>query len=173
MSAFTLSCFARVVCSVARTAHSHVDSHVAQDRVVFAKNILLLAHERSTFVSLSSSSSTSSTSQSRCRSINTATIHRMRSMALWPKQPLQQKSTSSVLTRIDGFIIGTNGTAARHACAEQRRKRGPRVRGRMRRWTVHESTPERAREPRSICDATPMQQEHWRRDKVCPREHGT
>ena len=27
--------------------------------------------------------------RSRCRSINTAVIHRMRSMALWPKQPLQ------------------------------------------------------------------------------------
>ena len=26
--------------------------------------------------------------RSRCRSISTATIHRMRSMALWPKQPL-------------------------------------------------------------------------------------
>ena len=43
--------------------------------------------------------------RSRCRSINTATIHRMRSMALWPKQPLLQvmsptSSTTSTTRRL-------------------------------------------------------------------------
>ena len=43
--------------------------------------------------------------RSRCRSINTATIHKMRTMALWPKQPLPQvmstiSSTTSTTQRL-------------------------------------------------------------------------
>ena len=42
VSAFTfVSYFARVVYNVARSAHSHVDSRVAQDRVVFAKDCFI------------------------------------------------------------------------------------------------------------------------------------
>ena len=71
--------FARVVYNVARTAHSHVDTHGSRSCCLCKKIvsspcvthdvarafifILLLAHELSTFVSLSSSSSTTSTSQ--------------------------------------------------------------------------------------------------------------
>ena len=77
-----------------------------KDRVVFAKRLFhlhvspMMSHSRSSSSScLHMSVQPSSLSlpyprhqplRSRCRSINTAQIYRMRSMDLWPKQPLLQ-----------------------------------------------------------------------------------
>ena len=44
--------------------------------------------------------------RSRCRSINTATNHRMRSMALWPKQPLLQCVYTSRRTYSSCYCVG-------------------------------------------------------------------
>ena len=56
----------------------------------------------------------------------------------WEEDVKSLKSTSSLFTRIDGFIIGMNATVARHAFAEQRRKRVLRAQSSMRRWTLRE-----------------------------------
>ena len=63
---------------------------VLSDKIDFISISRMLAHERSSPPSSLSLPHLQPHQplRSRCRSISTATIHRMRSMALWPKQPL-------------------------------------------------------------------------------------
>ena len=85
----------------------------------------------------------------------------------WAGDAKSMKSTSSVFTKIDGFIIGTNAqlqdTHAQSSGENMFYELGAGCAG-----GLHVKAT-----PRSIFDATPRQQEQWRRDKVCPRRHGT
>ena len=104
---------------VTHESHSHVDSHVAQDFKITAHCVLPQKHSYHLHIThactwafhlrLSLSFSFPYPRhlhlRSRCRSINTALIHRMKSMALWPKQPLLQvmspsRSTTSTTQRL-------------------------------------------------------------------------
>ena len=102
-----VSCL-HALCTMLHEPHTHLWTHMAQDRVVFAKRWFHLhvspmmshAHSSSSScwhmssppssLSLSSSSSTTSTSQVTLPINKHWTNHSMRSMALWPKQPLLQ-----------------------------------------------------------------------------------
>ena len=75
----------------------------------------------------------------------------------WAGDARSMKPTSSVFTRIDGFIIRMNAQL-QDTRAEQRRKRVLRARSRMRRLTVRESDPERSR--------------HANQDQSTIRRHG-
>ena len=102
---------------VTHESHSHVDSHVAQDFKITAHCVLPQKYSYRLHIthactwafhlrlSLSLPCPRHLHLRSRCRSINTAWIHRMRSMALWPKQPLLQvmspsRSTTSTTQRL-------------------------------------------------------------------------
>ena len=109
-----LLCLSTVVCELSHVTHDH--SHGSRSCCLCKKIvsspcvthdvarafifIFLLAHERSTFVCLFFIL-WHQPLRSRCRSKNTATIHRMSSMAVWPKQPLLQVYEPNLIDNSD------------------------------------------------------------------------